>query len=138
MIPEQIHRSDSALRSCLLRTESLPVGIITNTTFRPPPKVDEANHQFILRPKELPPAQSTVPTASEQDAEDSRDRLASVSSQKSQPTEDDDDRSGILHVLSDEQLDHLAFGHNLYPSDISYSTGTLSPSTSLLSDSLLY
>ena len=114
------------------------MGIITNTTFRPPPKVDEGNHQFILRPKELPPIQSTVPIASEQDAEDSRNRLASISSQKSQPTDDDDDRNSILNVLSDEQLDHLAYGYHPYPSDISYSTGTLSPSSSLLSDSLLY
>lgn len=135
---EQTRRPDSALRSCLLRTESLPVGIITNTTFRAPSKFEEEDHQFILRPKEVPPTQTTVPTPSEQDDDDSRNRLASISSQKSQLTDEDDDRNGPLHVLSDEQLDHLAYGYHPYPSDISYSTGTLSQSSSLLSDSLLY
>lgn len=137
-IPEQSHRSNPTLRSCLLRTETLPVGIITSTQFNNPPKTEETNNQFILRPKEPPNSQAITLDTLEQDADDARRRLASVSSQKSQLTDDDDDKSSTLHALSDEQLDHLAYEYNPYQSEISYSTGTLSRTSSLLSDSLLY
>jgi hypothetical protein len=62
----------------------------------------------------------------------------STMSQISQTTDDDDNKSGSIHVLSDEQLHHLAYDYYSDPSEISYSTGTNTRSSKLLSDSLLY
>lgn len=69
-----------------------------------------------------------------------RERVPSFSSQVSSLT-DDDDKSSSLHVLSDEQLDHLTYEYNPY-TELSYETGTniktFQQPNNLLPESLLY
>jgi len=112
-ISKQTNHSDVILRSCLLRTESLPTGIITTTRYSreddDTTKIpNNFNEQFILCSKQAP-----YPTL----INNIRERLQSFSSQISQTTDDEDDKTGSLHVLSDEQLDHLAYEYHPYPSD---------------------
>ena len=130
------------LRSCLLRTETLPTGVYHKTTDdRSPPEGDDAfvdplNDQFILRPKE-PPASTVVDydgtlTTTSFPSRTHR-RTSSYSSQFTIDGEQDDDTRS-LHVLSDEQIDHLAFGYIVDTSE----RGTHDPrSTTHMSQSLL-
>jgi len=142
-ISPQINHSDNTLRSCLLRTGELPSGIITSTHFRRSSESEETtndiHNQFILRPNDAP--HPIVINHSENENTNIRERVPSFSSQISQIshiTDDDDNKSGSLHVLSDEQLNHLAYEYHSYSSEVSFSTGTNSRSPNLLSDSLLY
>jgi hypothetical protein len=69
------------------------------------------------------------------------ERTPSFSSQISQMT-DDSDKTGSLHVLSDEQLDHLAYEYQPYSPDISFETGmhnkSRQQSNNILFESFLY
>ncbi|CAF1183384.1 unnamed protein product [Rotaria sordida] len=126
--------SDDMLRSCLLRTETLPPGIFTNINDQNSSesdetikKTDDINNQFILCSKGAP--RITILTNPEQEANklinSARDRLPSYSSQISQSTTDDeDDRSGSLNLISDDQLDHLASIFNSYATELTIPTGT--------------
>ena len=63
--------------------------------------------------------------------------MQSFSSQISQLT-DDDAKSISLNVLSDEQIDHLAYEYHPYGSEFSSQTGMHVKSSNLLSESMLY
>ncbi|CAF2841058.1 unnamed protein product [Rotaria sp. Silwood2] len=143
--------SDGILRSCLLRTETLPAGIFTNTNNRNSSEDDETikrtenfNNQFILRSKEAP--HPSIVTNSEQEANallnSARDRLRSYSSYVSQTTDDEDDKTGSLNIISDEQLHHLTSIYNSYTSESLPPTGThdqlYGQTNNILSQSILY
>ena len=134
------------LRSCLLRTETLPTGVFHKATGdRSPPEgndtfVDPLNDQFILRSK-APPQPSvfvydgTLTTTSFPSR--THRRTSSHSSQFTIDGEQDDDTRS-LHVLSDEQIDYLASGYETYPSEKgTHDPAALPRSTTLMSDSLL-
>ena len=71
-----------------------------------------------------------------------RERVLSFSSQISQATNDSDDKTGSLHALSDEQLDHLASVYHPYSTELSEETGMHHRSAeqlkNILSESFLY
>jgi len=57
----------------------------------------------------------------------------------SQITDDDeDDKTSSLHVLTDEQLEHLASVYHPLPALSSSQTGTTKTSSTRMSESLLY
>ncbi len=70
-----------------------------------------------------------------------RDRSSSFSSQISHST-DGDDSSLSLHILSDEQLNHLAYEHHQHQSYPNYEPGMhdkpFQQSNNILSESFLY
>ncbi|CAF1139612.1 unnamed protein product [Adineta steineri] len=140
--------SNTVLRSCLLRTETLPTGIFTNSNNRHIPEENEVikpnnsfNDQFILCSKQAPQPiliNSSIGETMTLD-DDLRDRVESISSQL---TDENDDKAQSLHILSDEQLDHLASVYHPYSTELSSETGmhnqSFAQSKSILSDSMLY
>lgn len=123
--------SDNILRSCLLRTETLPAGIFANSSDQSTSdNVDENLHdQFILRPKSPPNAMIIVHSDS------TPSRSTSVSSHIT-GDEDEDDHSGSLHVLSDEQIHHLASVYDEYSTEKGTHHASLEGMSTDLLDSL--
>ncbi len=154
MISTPINPPEDILRSCLLRTESLPPGIFANTADRRPsyegdetPRItNDSNDQFILRSKQAP--QLTVIPNSEKETEffsdDPHDRFASFSSEFSHITDDDDDYEDEedIYPLSDDQINHLASTYHPYQSEIFSTTGmhdiSFKQSYNIIPESLLY
>ncbi|CAF1473609.1 unnamed protein product [Rotaria sp. Silwood1] len=142
---------DGMLRTCLLRTETLPAGVFANTNDRNPPeydktrrRTDDFNNQFILCPKGAPCPNNLINPEQEAKAllDSARDRLPSYSSYVSQSTDDEDEKTASYNIISDEQLDHLTSLYNSFSSESSTPTGThdqLHEHThNIISKSLLY
>jgi hypothetical protein len=53
-------------------------------------------------------------------------------------TDDGDEKNGSLHVLSDEQLDHLASVYHPYSSETGTHDKSSRQSRNIMTDSLLY
>lgn len=140
-----MNRPEQLLRSCLLNTEALPAGIFaTNISHRSSPEGDEAtptNVQdlFLLPNRTLisePPKPIVIV-----DSDRSTKRIITTSHQRkhsdgysSQLTDDEDEKSTSLHVLTDEQLEHLASVYQPLP--IVSSAPTTTNQTGTLSESL--
>ncbi|CAF2567264.1 unnamed protein product [Rotaria sp. Silwood2] len=143
---KRLNRPEQLLRSCLLHTEKLPAGIFANTSGRTSPVGDETtptnfNDQFILSSKQpLPPPPQIViinsDTQSKKTFHHTHQRKPS-DGYSSQITDDEDDRTGSLHVLTDEQLEHLASVYHPLPPPPP-ETGTTKTSSIRMSESLLY
>ncbi|CAF3836093.1 unnamed protein product [Adineta steineri] len=143
---KRINRPEQLLRSCLLRTEALPAGIFANTSGRSSPEGDETtptnfNDQFLLTSKQPPPSMVIIDSdkQSKTNLYNTHERKSS-DGYSSQLTDDEDERTGSLHVLTDEQLEHLtSVYHPLPPPPPSSSqTGTTKTSSTQISESLLY
>lgn len=116
---KRLNRPEQLLRSCLLRTEALPAGIFANTSGRTSPEGDEktptnSTDQFLLPSKQTPPPpvvfiDSTKPTEKASHERKSSDGYSS------QMTDDEDEKATPLHVLTDEQLEHLACVYHPLP-----------------------
>lgn len=131
---KRLNRPEKILRSCLLRTEALPAGIFANTSGRTSPEGGDektptnVHDQFLLSSKQVPPAM--IPIDSNQSKSHQRKSSDGYSSQITDD-EDDNTKSNSLHVLTDEQLEHLACVYQPLPQ-----TGITTATTSL-SESLL-
>ncbi|CAF4087088.1 unnamed protein product, partial [Rotaria magnacalcarata] len=150
--PLRRNYSDDVLRSCLLRTETLPPGIFTNAKDESLPTLyepinrrnDDINDQFILFSKQAPRAAIVTKSDDEKNTlvNSARERLPNLASRISQATDDDDDKSDTLHALSDEQLNHFHSIYHSYSSEILPPTGTHDPSfqqaMSIASESVIF
>ncbi|CAF3730511.1 unnamed protein product [Rotaria sordida] len=145
---KRLNRPEQLLRSCLLRTEVLPAGIFANTSGRTSPENDEItptnfNDQFILSSQQ-PPQIVIINSDTESKNMFHHTHQRKISDDySSQITDDEDDRTGSLHVLTDEQLEHLASVYHPLPppppsSSSSSETGTIKTSSTRMSESLLY
>lgn len=138
----RLNRPEQLLRSCLLHTEALPAGIFAKTFTDP----DEATPTNVRDPFLLPnsslinePPRPIVIVESDS----STKRIITPSHQRklsdgssSQLTDDEDDKSSSLHVLTDEQLEHLACVYHplpVVPATVPSTTST----SATLSESLL-
>jgi hypothetical protein len=117
----------------------LPAGIFAKTTHdRSSPDGDErtpTNHTdpFLLPTQVTLPARQPPSSLLTIDTDISTHRRTSSDSFSSQLTDDEDDKTSSLHVLTDEQLEHLASVYHPLPASI----GTMKTSTVPLSESLL-
>jgi hypothetical protein len=133
---KRLNRPEQLLRSCLLRTEALPAGIFANTSGRTSPEGDDKtptnfNNQFILSSNQTPPPIVFINSGKSIDQKFHERKPSDGYS--SQITDDEDDKTGSLHVLTDEQLEHLACVYHPLPTPPSSSqTGTTRMSESLL------
>lgn len=146
---KRLNRPEQLLRSCLLRTEALPAGIFANTSGRSSPEGDETtptnfNDQFLLntKPKQPPPSVLVIKSDKRPNEMTSNTHHQRKSSDgySSQITDDEDDKTSSLHVLTDEQLEHLACVYHplpQVPASSSSQTGTTRPSSTQMSESLL-
>lgn len=129
----------------MLRTEKLPAGIFANTSGRTSPELNDKtptnfSEHFALQSQE--PPKPIVITNSDTQAI----KLVNKTHQRklsdgysSQMTDDEDDRTNSLHVLTDEQLEDLAcIYHPLPISTTAAETGTTKPSSIRMPDSLLF
>ncbi|UJR31023.1 hypothetical protein I4U23_018532 [Adineta vaga] len=141
---QQKNSSDTLLMSCLLRTESLPAGVFSKTNNQFSPEVIEPikrtsdfNDQFLLSSKQS--TYSSLVNSSKEESktffEEMRDRVSSFSSQM---TDDGDDRTGSLHVLSDDQIDHLASVYYPFSPEIGMTPQSFDPSKNMIPDSILF
>lgn len=138
------------LRSCLLRTEILPAGIFANTSGRTSPELDEttptnANEQFILgsKPTPTPPPPPIVIIESDKQSKravQSSHQRKTSDGYSSQITDDEDEKTGSLHALNDEQLEYLSYIYHPLPPPPPQQpeTGTTKASAIRLSESLLF
>ena len=121
---KRLNRPEQLLRSCLLRTEALPAGIFANTSGRTSPEGDEKTptnftDQFLLSSKQTPPPpivfiDSTKSSTDKPSSSPSHQRKRS-DGYSSQMTDDEDEKPCPLHVLTDEQLEHLACVYHPLP-----------------------
>ena len=135
---KRLNRPEQLLRSCLLRTEALPAGIFANTSGRTSPEGDEktptnVNNQFILTSSQSPPPIVFI-NSSERPVEQKSHQRKSSDGYSSQITDDEEDQRASLHVLSDEQLEHLACVYHPLPTP---PTSTSQTGTTTISESLL-
>ncbi|UJR15634.1 hypothetical protein I4U23_002571 [Adineta vaga] len=145
---KRLNRPEQLLRSCLLRTEALPAGIFANTSGRSSPEGDETtptnfNDQFLLNPKpQQPPPPIVVINSNKQTNNMTQNvhQRKSSDGYSSQITDDEDDKTSSLHVLTDEQLEHLACVYHPLPQipTSSSQTGTTRTSSTQMSESLLH
>ncbi|CAF4510773.1 unnamed protein product [Rotaria sp. Silwood1] len=139
---KRLNHPEQLLRSCLLRTEKLPAGIFANKSGRSSPEGVETtakkfNDQFILSSQQTPPQIVIINSDAElkKTSHHTHQRKPS-DGYSSQITDDEDDRTGSLHVLTDEQLEHLAsVYHPLPPPPEAGMAKTIS---TRMSESLLY
>ena len=142
----RLNRPEQLLRSCLLHTEALPAGIFAKTSSdRSSPDGDErtptnTTDPFVLPSKQLPVAPPSVVIISSHSSAKGLGRPGhqrkTSDGYSSQATDDEDERTGSLHVLTDEQLEHLASVYHPLPAPPP-PAGTTRASTMQLSESLL-
>ncbi|CAF1654328.1 unnamed protein product [Rotaria magnacalcarata] len=141
---KRLNRPEQLLRSCLLRTEQLPAGIFANTSGRTSPEGDEKtptnfNDEFLLHSQEPPPQIVIINSDQQLNKVFSKQHQRKTSDgYSSQITDDEDDRTGPLHVLTDEQLEHLASVYHPLPPTRSSETGTTKTASTRMPDSLLF
>ncbi|CAF0869988.1 unnamed protein product [Adineta ricciae] len=119
----RLNRPEQLLRSCLLRTEALPAGIFANTSGRSSPEGDETtptnfNSQFLLNAKPQQPPPPVLVVKSDKHPNETTSNThqrKSSDGYSSQMTDDEDDKTSSLHVLTDEQLEHLACVYHPLP-----------------------
>lgn len=116
---KRLNRPEQLLRSCLLRTEALPAGIFANTSGRTSPEGDEktptnSTDQFLLSSIQTPPPPIVFIDPTKPTDKPSHERKSS-DGYSSQMTDEEDDKPAPLHVLTDEQLEHLACVYHPLP-----------------------
>ncbi len=140
---KRLNRPEQLLRSCLLRTETLPAGIFANTSGRSSPEGGETtptnfNDQFLLSSNQTPPQIVVINSDKQTKTIFHKTHQRELSDgNSSQVTDDEDDKTGSLHVLTDEQLEHLASVYHPLPLPPSSQTGTTKTSSTRMSESLL-
>ena len=139
-LSKRTNRPEQLLRSCLLRTEALPAGIFANTSGRTSPEDDEItptnfDDQFILCSKQPPPPIVIIESNQQLKQIYHSHQRTSSDDCSSRITDDEDEKTSSLHILTDEQLEHLASVYHPLPPPSE--TGTTKTSSKQLSESLL-